>query len=68
MEHVFCPHRAVRELPSVSSQDHAKDQVCCTDVIFRNTGCVRQKSDIYFFLDLFSFISKQAWICFAWNC
>ena len=49
MEHVFCPHRAVRELPSVSSQDHAKDQVCCTDVIFRNTGCVRQKSDIYFF-------------------
>ena len=28
MEHVFCPHRAVRELPSVSSQDHAMDEVC----------------------------------------
>ena len=49
MEHVFCPHRAVRELPSVTSQDHAKDEVYCTELIFRNTGCLRQKSEIYFF-------------------
>ena len=60
MEHVFCPHRAVRELPSVTSQDHAKDEVYCTELIFRNTGCLRQKSEIYFFpqIALASFQSK----------